>query len=103
MFLSVLATGAIITQVIKGFCWEHAVTLIVVTVAAFTSVGGLGGTFYVAFCSCVIMYFLAIVIVLKLMFFSVDELGNRRFSIILSLLTKVFRHWIALENNNKNL
>ena len=71
------ATGAIIVQVTKGFCWEHAITLIVATVAAFTAVGGLGGTFYVSFCSSVVTYGLVIAIVVKLMFFSVDELGDK--------------------------
>ena len=54
--------------------------MIIITVGAFTSVGGLGGTFYVAFCSTVIMFAVIIVIVLKLLFFSEDKLGNDKFT-----------------------
>ena len=67
-------------MVTKDMCWEHAITLIVAVVAAFTAVGGLGGTFYVAFCSTVIMFAVIIVIVLKLLFFSEDKLGNDKFT-----------------------
>ena len=62
-------------EVVEGLCWEHAATMIIITVGAFTSVGGLGGTFYVCYCSCILFFGVSITIVVKLLFYNEDLIG----------------------------
>ena len=64
-----------VIELVQGLCWEHAVTLIIIMVGAFTSVGGLGGTFYVCYCSCVLFFVFSITIIVKLLFHNEDLIG----------------------------
>ena len=59
----------------KGLCFEQIIAVGFFIVALFVTVGGLGGTFYVAYLSNAALFTIAVVFVINVFFFQEDLLG----------------------------
>ena len=61
---------------IQGLCFEQIIAVTALLIALMVSVGGLGGTFYVAYLSNVAIFIICLVFIFNIFFYQEDLLGK---------------------------